>query len=85
MNFYLSAADDLLRGPGDHPSIGLILCREKSGITAEYALRDVAKPIGVAGWQAKITTRLPKQFKDSLPTVKQLQMELAKSDKKLLP
>ena len=48
MNFYLSAVDDLLRHPDDKPSIGLILCKEKDGIVAEYALRDMTKPLSVA-------------------------------------
>jgi predicted nuclease of restriction endonuclease-like (RecB) superfamily len=48
MNFYLSAADDMLRHPDDKPSIGLILCKGKSGIVAEYALRDIGKPLGIA-------------------------------------
>jgi predicted nuclease of restriction endonuclease-like (RecB) superfamily len=76
MNFYLSAADDLLRSPSDQPTIGLLLCRDQKRITAEYALRDVAKPIGVAGWQAKITAKLPKNLRGSLPTVEQLEKEL---------
>lgn len=45
MNFYLSAVDDLLKHSGDNPSIGLILCRSKVGVLAEYALRDMTKPI----------------------------------------
>jgi hypothetical protein len=76
MNFYLSAVDDLLRHPDDKPSIGLILCREKNRITAEYALRDIRKPIGVAGWQTKITESLPKRLRGSLPTVEQIETEL---------
>ena len=48
MNFYLSAADELLRHPDDQPSIGIILCKSKNRVVAEYALRDVSKPIGVS-------------------------------------
>ena len=47
MNFYLSAVDDLLRHPDDKPTIGLILCKAKNQIVAEYALRDIAKPLGI--------------------------------------
>ncbi len=46
MNFYLSAVDDLLRHADDKPSIGIILCKAKNQIVAEYALRDLAKPVG---------------------------------------
>ena len=48
LNFYLSAVDDLLRHPNDEPTIGLILCKTNKRIIAEYALRDVNKPMGVA-------------------------------------
>jgi len=48
MNFYLAALDDTERQPGDGPSIGLILCRERNRVVVEYALRNVSGPIGVA-------------------------------------
>jgi len=48
MNFYLSAIDDLLRHPDDQPSIGIILCKTKNEVIAEYALRDLRKPVGVS-------------------------------------
>jgi hypothetical protein len=51
MNFYLSAVDDLLRHPEDQPSVGLILCKGRSRVVAEYALRDMTKPIGVSAYQ----------------------------------
>lgn len=76
MNFYLSAVDDLLRQPGDNPSIGLILCRSKVGVTAEYALRDMTKPIGLAEY--KLTEALPENIKTVLPTIEQLESELSK-------
>jgi predicted nuclease of restriction endonuclease-like (RecB) superfamily len=53
MSFYLSAADDLLRRPEDGPTIGIILCRSKNKIVAEYALRDSNKPIGVSSYQRR--------------------------------
>ncbi|OFW80934.1 MAG: hypothetical protein A2887_03980 [Alphaproteobacteria bacterium RIFCSPLOWO2_01_FULL_40_26] len=61
MNLYLSAIDDSLKSPGDNPSIGLILCREKNKILAEYALRDVNKPIGLSEY--RLTKILPKNIK----------------------
>lgn len=66
MNFYLSAADDLLRHPGDAPSIGIIMCKSRNEVVVEYALRDTAKPMGVAQYQ--LTQALPDQFKGELPT-----------------
>jgi hypothetical protein len=82
MNFYLSAADDRLRHADDKPSIGLLLCKGKNRLTAEYALRDMKKPIGVAEWQAKLFESLPKELKDKLPTVKEIEAELASSNEK---
>jgi len=77
MNFYLSAVDDLLRQSGDNPSIGLILCRSEGGIVAEYALRDMTKPIGLAEY--KLTASLPENLKTALPTIEELETELARS------
>ncbi|MBX9890460.1 MAG: DUF1016 domain-containing protein [Amoebophilaceae bacterium] len=76
MNFYLSAVDDLLRHPGDNPSIGLILCRSKVGVLAEYALRDMTKPIGLAAY--RLEDALPENLKTALPTIEELEDELAK-------
>lgn len=70
LNFYLSAVDDLLRSPGDDPTIGLILCKTKSHIVAEYALRDTQKPMGVS------TFKLPKALENTLPSVKELEEQL---------
>jgi predicted nuclease of restriction endonuclease-like (RecB) superfamily len=81
MNFYLSAVDDLLRHKDDAPSIGLILCKSKNEVVAEYALRDVNKPIGVATHLTReIEAALPKDFKYSLPTVEEIETELAIKD-----
>jgi predicted nuclease of restriction endonuclease-like (RecB) superfamily len=78
MNFYLSAVDDLLRHPDDQPSIGLILCRARDRVVAEYALRDLAKPIGVAEWQTRLVQSLPEHLQGSLPTIAELEAELRK-------
>jgi predicted nuclease of restriction endonuclease-like (RecB) superfamily len=75
MNFYLAVADDLLRHPQDSPSIGLILCKQKKALTVEYALRNTATPIGVSEY--RITESLPIELQNSLPTVEQLEAELA--------
>lgn len=77
MNFYLSAVDAQLRHPDDQPSIGLILCRNKDRVVAEYALRDVNKPIGISAYE--LTQALPVQYQGSLPTIEQLEAELRAS------
>jgi len=76
LNMYLSAVDDLLRHPDDKPAIGLLLCRSKNRIVVEYALRDLKKPIGVAGWETRIVEQLPEELKGSLPTVEEIETEL---------
>jgi len=78
MNFYLSAADDLLRHPDDQPSIGLILCKSKNKVVAEYALRDVNKPIGVSAYH--LTEALPERLQASLPTIEELEATLSDVD-----
>ncbi|MGH9343762.1 MAG: PDDEXK nuclease domain-containing protein [Terriglobia bacterium] len=74
MNFYLTVIDDLLRHKDDQPSIGIILCKSKNAIVAEYALRDAARPIGVSEYH--LTTSLPRKLRGSLPTTTELQAEL---------
>jgi hypothetical protein len=78
LNMYLSAVDDLLRHPDDKPSIGLLLCRSKNKLVAEYALRGLKKPIGVAEWETQITKNLPKELRSSLPTVEEIEFELTR-------
>ena len=80
MNFYLSAVDANLRDPHDAPSIGLILCRDKKRLIAEYALKDMTKPMGVAEWQTKLVEALPEEFKGSLPTVEELEAGLSEPE-----
>lgn len=76
MNFYLSAVDSQLRHSADTPTIGLILCKTRDRITAEYALRDIRKPIGVAQWQTKLVHALPEPLKSSLPSIEEIEAEL---------
>lgn len=70
MNFYLSALDDMVRHPDDQPSVGIILCKTKKGLIAEYSLRDMSKPIGVSEY--KLTPKLPKELSGQLPDPRQL-------------
>lgn len=80
INFYLSAVDDLVKAPEDNPSIGIILCATKDRVLAEYALRDMKKPIGVAEWKTKLTRSLPAKLKSKLPTIEELEAELAQDE-----
>lgn len=76
LNFYLSAVDDLLKRDNDNPSIGIILCRTKDKVLAEYSLRDINKPIGVSDY--KLTHAIPEELKSSLPSIEELEDELTK-------
>jgi len=80
LNLYLSAVDDLMRHPDDKPAIGLLLCKGKNRIVAEYALRGFAKPIGVADWETRLTETLPDDLKGSLPSIEEIEAELAGSE-----
>jgi len=77
LNFYLSVVDDKLRTAGDQPSIGLLICQDKDKVVAEYALKDVNKPIGVTQYQ--LTESIPENLKGSLPTIEDLERELKDS------
>lgn len=72
MSFYVSAVDDLLRHPEDRQTIGLILCKSRNQTIAEYALRDVNKPIAIARYQQE----LPEELRAVLPSVAQLEVAL---------
>jgi predicted nuclease of restriction endonuclease-like (RecB) superfamily len=74
MNFYLSAVDDQLRHQGDNPSIGIILCKTRKKLIAEYALRNTKTPIGISEY--KFTRTIPAGLKSSLPSIKELEKEL---------
>ena len=78
MQFYLSALDDKVRLDGENPSIGIIICKEKSRTTVEYALRDSRKPIGVATY--RITPSLPKELIKYLPSKVEIGKRLGAMD-----
>jgi predicted nuclease of restriction endonuclease-like (RecB) superfamily len=78
MNFYCSAVDDLLKHESDKPTIGLILCKGKDKIFAEYALRDMNKPIGVSEYE--LTQMLPDNLKSSLPSIEEIEKEFFEAD-----
>lgn len=74
LNFYLSAVDTLLKESDDKPTIGILLCREKNNLDAEFALRDINKPMGVSEFE--LTNILPENLKSSLPTIEELEQNL---------
>ncbi len=78
LHMYLSAVDDLLKQPDDQPTIGLLLCRGKNQLVVEYALRGINRPMGVADWETQLVEHLPADLEGSLPTVAQIEAELAR-------
>lgn len=74
LNFYLSAVDGILKKEQDNPSIGLLLCKNKNDLVAEYALKDMSKPIGVSEY--KITSNLPEELLNQLPSVEDIQRRI---------
>jgi len=82
LNFYLSAIDDMLKHEADNPSIGIMLCKTRDKLTAEYALKDINKPIGVSEY--KLSDFVPAELIDTLPSAedieKRIKMELEIDD-----
>ena len=73
LNFYLKAVDETRRSERDKPTIGILLCKTKDKLIAEYALSDISKPIGVSEYQ--LTQSLPDSLKPSLPSIEELEAE----------
>ena len=78
LGFYLTAVDAQIKHPQDGPTIGLLLCKSKNKVVAEYALRNNAQPLGVAEY--KLLESLPAELQTSLPSIEQIERELASDD-----
>lgn len=78
LSFYLTAVDAQVKHPQDGPTIGLLLCKSKNKVVAEYALRNNSQPIGVSEYQ--LVESLPAELRTSLPSIEQIERELAGSD-----
>jgi hypothetical protein len=74
LNFYLTAVDSHIKAPEDAPTIGLLLCKARNKVVAEYALRDNSKPIGIAEYQ--LAQALPSDLEDKLPSIERIEKEL---------
>jgi len=74
LNFYIKAIDEQLRKEADQPTIGILLCKNKDRLVAEYALSDIQKPIGVSEYQ--LTHSLPKNLQSKLPSIEEIENEL---------
>ena len=74
LNFYLSAVDGILKKDDDHPSIGLLLCKSKNDLVAEYALKDMSKPMGISAY--KVTSSLPEELQRQLPSIEDIEKRI---------
>ncbi len=74
LNFYLSAVDGQLKKESDNPTIGLLLCKSKNNLVAEYSLKDMSKPMGISEY--KISSVLPKELSSQLPSVEDIQKRI---------
>ncbi len=81
LNFYIKAVDTQLRKEGDQPTIGILLCKNKDKLVAEYAMSDIHKPIGVSEYQ--LTHTLPEKLKGSLPTIEEIEAEFGDRKRKV--
>jgi predicted nuclease of restriction endonuclease-like (RecB) superfamily len=75
LNFYLAAVDAQIKAPDDKPTIGLLLCKTKKRLVAEYALSGIAKPMGVAEYQ--LVRALPEPLDTCLPTIEEIEAEFS--------
>lgn len=75
LNFYLSTVDAQIKAEDDKPTIGLLLCKQKNRLVAEYALSGIDKPIGIAEYQ--LLRDLPESLERSLPSIAEIEEELA--------
>lgn len=74
LNFYLSAVDGIIKTEQDNPSIGLLLCKSKNNLVAEYSLKDMSKPIGISEY--RVTSDLPAELEKQLPSVEDIQRHI---------
>ena len=75
LGFYITAVDEQMRSAQDAPTIGLLLCKNKNRVVAEYALRDANRPIGISKYE--LTSALSHEWKSSLPSVEDIERELS--------
>ena len=71
---YMTAVNHILKTEQDNPTIGLLICKDKDNVLAQYALESSSQPIGVAEFQ--LTKFIPDEFKSSLPSIEEIELEL---------
>ena len=74
LSFYITAVDELMCDSSDNKTIGILLCKKKNKIVAEYALQGISQPIGISEYQ--LTRAIPDNLKTELPSIEELEAEL---------
>jgi predicted nuclease of restriction endonuclease-like (RecB) superfamily len=74
LNFYLSAIDDIVKHELDNPTIGILLCKERNKLIAEYAIKDINKPIGVSEY--RLSDFVPADLADTLPSAEDIEKRI---------
>lgn len=78
LNFYLSAVDKYIKDKNDNPTFGILLCKNKKRVTAELALKDINKPIGISEY--KILSEIPEFLENTLPSIEDIERRLENSE-----
>ncbi len=74
LNFYVTAIDRQMRDKDDNPTIGLLICKDKEDVIAEYTLADIQKPLGISAYD--LNNILPETFRSSLPTIEEIEKNM---------
>lgn len=80
LNMYLNVINDVLCDASDNKTIGLLLVKQKDRIVAEYTLSGIQNPIGISNWESEIVRNLPEKFTSYLPSIEEIEQELAKNE-----
>jgi predicted nuclease of restriction endonuclease-like (RecB) superfamily len=80
LNFYLTAIDKQVKTTEDNPTIGILLCKTKNKVVAEYALKDISKPLGISEY--RIGDAIPEKIKTALPSIEELEQSLKNTEDK---
>ena len=75
LNFYVTAVNKNMKSKQDNQTIGILICKDKDDVVAEYSLDNVSQPIGIARYE--LTKVLREEFKSSLPTIEEIEKELS--------
>ena len=81
LNFYVTAVNKNIKSDSDNQTIGLLICRDKDNIVAEYSLENISQPIGIS--QYEINKLLDQEFKSSLPSIEEIEASIKEFDSKL--